>query len=298
MAGNLTAFDLAQLPPPDVVETLDFEAILASMLADLRARDPNFTSTVESDPAYKLLEATAYREIIVRQRINDAARRRLLAFATGGDLDQLAAFYGVQRLVVDPGNANTIPPIAPTFESDDAFRVRVRDRIMGSSAAGTAGWYRFHALTASGQIRDVAVDAPGGGQVRVTVLAKTATGAPTPEMIQAVSDVVLSPDVRALCHTVQVVPAQVVTIDVNANVRLLPNAQLSVIGDLETALRSAFEQARGLGWDVTESWLIARLQVPGVHSVELLAPTSNVSVAPNQCANLGTITLNYIGRGA
>ena len=33
-----SAIDLSQLPAPSVIEALDFETILAEMLADLRAR--------------------------------------------------------------------------------------------------------------------------------------------------------------------------------------------------------------------------------------------------------------------
>ena len=298
MAGTLTAFDLSQLPPPSVVESLDFEAIMASMLADLRARDPLFTAIVESDPAYKLLEVTAYRELILRQRVNDAARRRLLAFAAGADLDQLAAFYGVQRLVLDAGDATATPPVAATYENDTALRIRVREHTMGSSAAGTASWYKFHAMSASAHIRDVAVDAPEGGVVRISVLGDTVSGAPSEETLAAVSEVALSAGVRALCHAVQVQAAEVVTVNVAANITLLPTAQQTVIGDMSAALRTAFEQARGLGWDVTESWLVARLQVPGVHSVQIVAPAGNVAIEPNQCAALGAVELTYIGRGA
>lgn len=290
--------DLSSLAAPGVVETLEYEAIVSAMLADLRARDPSFTATVESDPAYKLIEVAAYRELIVRQRVNDVARRRLLAFASGADLDQLAAFYGVQRLVVDPGNPDAFPPVPPTYEADEAFRIRVRERIMGSSAAGSAAWYRFHALSASGLIRDVAVDAPAGGMVRVSVLGNAVDGTPTAETMDAVRAVVLSDDVRVLCHQVTVVPAEIITVNVAANITLLPTANPAVIGDLEAILRAAFEQSRGLGWDVTASWLVARLQVPGVHSVQLVTPAASVAVAPNQYAALGTVALTYTGRGA
>ena len=109
---------------------------------------------------------------------------------------------------------------------------------------------------------------------------------------EAVADVVTSDDVRALCHTVQVVAAELATVDVVANIRLQPTASASLIAEIESGLLAAFEQARGLGWDVTTSWLVARLQVPGVHSVDLVQPAANVVVAPNQCAALGAVTLN------
>ena len=46
----ISTLDLSLLPPPEVVEQLDYEAILAEMLADLRARDPVFDALVDSDP--------------------------------------------------------------------------------------------------------------------------------------------------------------------------------------------------------------------------------------------------------
>ena len=79
MAGSFTAVDLSRLVAPTVVETLDFETIFAAMLADLQARDSAFSALVESDPAYKILEVAAYRELLIRQRVNDAGRAVMLA---------------------------------------------------------------------------------------------------------------------------------------------------------------------------------------------------------------------------
>lgn len=296
MAGTLTQFDLSQLPAPTVVETLDFEQIFSEMLADFRTRDPAFTAVVESDPAYKILEVAAYRELILRQRINDTARRRLLAFANDGDLDQLAAFYGLQRLIVTPADDTVYPPIVEVKETDAVFRTRVRERIMGSSSAGTASWYRYHAMTASGTVRDAAVDSPGGGQVRVSVLSSVGDGTASAELLATVSDVVLSPSVRGLCHDVTVVSAEIITVDVEANLTLLPSANVGVLPDIEATLRAAVLASVGLGWDVTQSWLIARLQAVGVHHVELVGPAENIHVAPFQCVSIGTVTLNYVGR--
>jgi phage-related baseplate assembly protein len=101
----VTPISLDQLPAPDIIETLDFEVIVAQMIADLRLRDPEFTALVESDPAYKVLEVAAYRELLLRARINNAARSVMLAYANGSDLDQIAAIFNVGRL---PGVTVTI----------------------------------------------------------------------------------------------------------------------------------------------------------------------------------------------
>lgn len=295
MSETQLPLDLSLLPLPTVVEEISFETILAAELADLRSRDPAYTATVESDPAYKILEAASYRETLLRQRVNDAARRRLLAFAAGGDLDQLAAFYGVARQVIIPADLTASPPIDEVLETDASFRNRVREHIKGSSAAGTKSWYRYHALSATTGARDVEVDAPEGGTVRVSVLGNTDTGIPTEETLTAVSGVVLSDEIRGLCHAVSVVSADIVEVDIEANIKLLPTVQTTFIDTIDTAFRAAIEKSRGLGWDLTPSWIVANLQIAGVHSVELVTPEALISVAPNQCVHLQTLTLNYSG---
>lgn len=302
MSGTLSLFDLTQIPPPDVVETLDFETILAAELDDLRARFTaaglDYSATVESDPAYKLLEVASYREVLVRQRLNDVARRRLLAFAAGGDLDQLAAFYGVQRMLVTPADPSAVPPTAAVYEDDARFRSRVRDRIAGSSAAGSAAWYRYYAKSASGQVKDVAVDSPSGGIVRVSVLSREGNGTPSAQTLAAVAAVVQSDSVRGVCNTVQVTPASIVAFSVSATLRVLPSAPADVLATQEAALRNAFASSVGLGWDVTCSWLTACLQGVGVYDVALAQPATNVAIAPNECAALGTVSLTNGGTAA
>jgi len=113
MAGAYTSIDLSKLSPPNVVEQLDYEVILSAMIADLIVRDPVFTALVESDPAYKILEVAAYRELLLRQRVNDAAKAVMLAFAGRADLDQIGANFNVARLIIDPGDPTAIPPRPP-----------------------------------------------------------------------------------------------------------------------------------------------------------------------------------------
>ena len=67
-ASALARIDLARLPPPDVVETIDYEAVLSSMKADLMARAPELAPVLalESEPLVKLLEVAAWREMVLR----------------------------------------------------------------------------------------------------------------------------------------------------------------------------------------------------------------------------------------
>src|SRR5690606_3005832 len=91
------------LPQPSIIETLDYEAVLAELVADVVARFVDAgvdydVGNLATDPVKIILEACAYREILLRARINDAAKANLVPFSTGSDLDHLAAFYDVERL--------------------------------------------------------------------------------------------------------------------------------------------------------------------------------------------------------
>lgn len=276
----MATLDFSTIPDPTIIEALDFETILQEMIADLQARDPSYSEILESDPGVKILEVAAARELILRQRINDALQATLLRYAQGPDLDNLAAFYGVTRL---------------TDESDDALRSRVIDRIMGSSAAGGASWYRFHALTADPDVRDVSVSSPAPGEVLVAVLSKTGTGMASAELLEAVDAVLQSDSVRVVTDTVMTTGATITTVPVTASIYLLPNTPTTVFDGLQAALTAAFAAQSGLGWNVTRSWLIATLHAAGVQRVELTAPAADVICDPTTAPALGTITLTFAG---
>ena len=80
--SNFTPIDLSKLPAPDVIETLDFETLLTDYINDFIARNPNYATLLESDPAIILMQVVAYREMLLRARINEAAKANMLAYAT------------------------------------------------------------------------------------------------------------------------------------------------------------------------------------------------------------------------
>jgi phage-related baseplate assembly protein len=211
-----TAIDLSQLQAPAVVEPLDFETIFAAMLADLQARDATFSALVESDPAYKILEVCAYRELLIRQRVNDASRAVMLAYATGTDLDQIGAIFGVARLVITPADPDAIPPVAAVMESDADFRRRIQLSLEGFSTAGPEGAYVFHALAADGDVLDVSATSPDPGEVLISVLSRTGDGAADSGLIAAVETALNAENVRPLTDLVTVQSATIVDFEIEA----------------------------------------------------------------------------------
>lgn len=285
MAGSFTAVDLSQLAAPDVVETLDYEAILAAMLADLRARDPEFDALVESDPAYKILEVAAYRETIIRQRVNDGAQAVMLAYATGSDLDQIAANYNIERLVLDAGDPDAIPPVPPTYESDADLRRRVQLSFEGFSVAGPTGAYIFHALGADPDVLDASVASPTPGDVVVTILSRQGDGAPAAALLTTVDTTLSADDIRPLTDNVTVSGATIINYTVDATLTLYPGPDAAVVeAAAEAELQKYIDAQHRLGRDVTRSGIFAALHQPGVQNVTLTAPAADIVVADTEAS--------------
>ena len=155
--------DLSALPAPQVVETLDYASIRAALEGDLRELAPELDDPLaESSPLAKLLEAAAYREVTLRARVNAAARSVMLAYAGGGNLDNLAALFAVER---------------KAGEADAALRRRVLLALQGQSTAGPAAGYRRIALAAHADVADAAASSPSPGNVTVTLLPRLALAA-------------------------------------------------------------------------------------------------------------------------
>jgi phage-related baseplate assembly protein len=293
--ATFTPIDLSQVPAPSIVEALDYETILAAMVADLQARDPAFTALVESDPAYKILEVAAYREVLLRQRVNDACRQVLLAYAVGTNLDQLAALFGVQRLTIDPGDANAIPPVAPTLESDADLRRRVQLSLEGLSTAGPVGAYIYHALTVP-SIADASVESPDPGEVVVTVLARAGNGTPTSQDLTDVEVALNAEDVRPLTDQVTVQAATIVNYAITATIYTYEGPDpVTVIAAAQAAAETFVASSRKLGRDITLSAVYAALHQPGVQRVVLASPSANVVCTSAQAAHCTAITLTNGG---
>jgi phage-related baseplate assembly protein len=277
VTSAISSLDLSRLPAPNVVEALDFETIFAAMLADLRARDPIFDALVESDPAYKILEVAAYRELLVRQRVNDAARAVMLAFATGADLDQLGANKNVERLVLDPGDPDASPPIAPTYESDSDFRARIQLSPEGYTTAGSEGSYIFHGLSADADVKDVQAISPDPGVVDVYVLSRSGDGTASPELLDLVDATLNAADVRPLTDNVTVHSADVTAYQIEAELVMYPGPDAEVVRAAALAAVTQYAaDVHRLGYDVTLSGLYAALHQPGVQRVNLAEPVATL----------------------
>lgn len=287
--------DMTLLPPPAVIETLDFEAVYQSRLLQFQNLYPAFDQVLESDPAIKLLELAAWQELLMRQRINDAARGCMLAYAVGTDLDHLAANFQVQRLVITPADPDALPPIEAVLESDERLRERTQAALEGITTAGPRGSYRFHAMTASAQVADVGIDSPVPGTVRVTVLALADSGEPDAALLATVRTALNDEQIRPLCDLVTVQGPDILPSPITATL----HRQAGAAGDVaatnaRAALTEWLQTIRRLGAGLVRSGIDAALHQPGMHRVEIAEPAADILCTPTQWVRVTAISLTEV----
>lgn len=264
--------DLSQLPAPAVIEPLDFEVIFEALRDQVIAAAPELAPVLalESEPAVKVLQVIAYSKLHDRARVNDAARAVMLPFATGTNLAVLAALFGVVRASDEP---------------DSRLRERTRLALQAYSSAGPAGAYRYHAVSADTRVRDVLVDSPTPGLVRIVVMSEDGGGVPDTALLDAVRAAVGAEDVRVLTDTVEVIAAAPLNFTVDAGLTAESGAAAPVVlAAAEAALAEYLERRRQLGLRVTRTGLIAALHVEGVEAVTLTAPFADVAPGNHQFA--------------
>ncbi|MGX5664180.1 baseplate J/gp47 family protein [Diaphorobacter nitroreducens] len=275
--------DLQTLPAPRVVEELSFEAILAAAKADFAERmRPHLPAiadilALESDPVVKLLESHAYRELMFRARVNDAARAHLLAFATGTDLDHLAAMFGVQRM---PG------------ETDERLRTRLQLRIAALGAQGTREHYEFHAMTASPLVRAAQASQPQPGSVLVMLWVTDQAQAQA--VRQLVADALNADNARMLGVALSVAVAVPRPIAITARITRTRSAPANLMQQLADRLTAAFASMGTMATSVARSYITTVLHVEGVHAVDYpdaAAPQQLTPIAVGEYPALGAVQL-------
>ncbi|MCH9780615.1 MAG: baseplate J/gp47 family protein [Alphaproteobacteria bacterium] len=298
------AIDLSKLPVPDVIDPTGYDDIVAALvdamkaaLATVTVSDGTLFDTTRldlaSEPLRMLIEASAYREYILRFRINDAVRGTFLASATGNDMDNIAALYGIERL---------------PEEGDDALRIRTRDATETLTNAGTASSYRAHAnSTVSGYAypnpgnttitatigtvdhlvdpnetlsititpHDTAVTSPSGGVVDVKVIGDWAPNAPFAATANAglsttIDTVIAADDVRQITDTVQVTLGTVRQYQLTATLTIGegPTSE-AVTTAADAAVRAFAFDTLAIGTAVPRNGAIAALWQEGVENLNL-----------------------------
>ncbi|CAH9054887.1 hypothetical protein PSECIP111951_01130 [Pseudoalteromonas holothuriae] len=271
------AIELSRLAVPDVIENLQYEAIYKQMHEALLEAIPEYTS-LASDPATKLLEIAATRELLLRQRINDAARSVMVAYAQGKDLDHLGVLFGVERSV---------------NESDERYRLRIPLSLESHSMAGTMGAYEYQTMAATSDVRDVYVYSSKPGFVDVKVLPEQ--GAEPQQVAEKVNEYLNDEDIRPLTDYVQVHLVEPKKYDINAQVYLSELANKDqVAANINAKLATFIRDHYRLGQEVPHSGIIDTLHQFGVRKVKLTAPQDDIMCRFDEAAIADDINIDYL----
>lgn len=289
----------ANLQPMIVLEQIDVEQIIADRMSRLKelwaSYDPPSAAqydveTLEFDPIKINQEACAYFELMIRDRVNQAARSITLAYAIGSDLDAVASRYpgGVPRL---------------EGETDDRYRRRIWLSPNTLSAHGTAEAYEYWALTAEPALRDVTAIRSVQHDFYPTILITCLMGldaaspAPSQEQLVKIRSYIQSLSRQGLTDVISVNPPKIRDIEYTVRVWLYPGpAPDQTLAKIALNLQNLVDSQYWLGHDHTHTAIHAACSLSGVHHVDIEAPESDVMVPLDWVVRVTKITVTMAGR--
>lgn len=293
MTTSTTAIDLSQLPEPTIVEQIDYETILAEGIQDyydrMDATGVEYTKLRESDPAYKLAEVFAYREMLVRQRANDSAKAVLLAYAQGSDLDHKAAEKNLTRRLISEATETS----DAVYETDASLRKRVQLAPEGYTTAGSEGSYLFHGMNADSRVKDIQPFSPTEGVVSIYVLSTEGDGTASETLISLVDSALNQKEIRPLTDHVNVYSASIINYSVEAvlDTGSGPDSD-TILAAAAVALSNYTKEVHALNQKATISGIYKALQQDGVIDVDLIQPTQNVVADLGQAPYCNSVNIS------
>lgn len=283
--------DLSLLPAPTVVEQLDYEQLLevrkARIVALFAADEQSAIAAalaLESEPITVLTQENVERELNLRQRVNEAARAVLLAFARGPDLEHIAAEYKVARLVITPEDTTTSPPTPAVMELDEDLRDRAQLAWEGLSTAGPRGAYEFYARSAHGLIADASAISPEPCEVVVSVLSRDGIGIASTELLAAVARDLSDEDTRPIGDMLTVQSSAITTYRVVARLYMKsagPGRDVALAASRQAVL-AYVNRPRRQGLSVWRTAITAALHVEGVERLQLIEPATDIPLDRTQ----------------
>lgn len=290
----MATVDLSELPSPEIIATLDYETILNDVKTMIITAYPEekqpaiaAAMALESEPLNVIAQVIAYRELMLRQVINDGAAACMLSHATGSDLDNLVANNNTERLTVQEATDTT----DAVMESDAALRMRAQSAFEGLSVAGPTAAYEYFAKSASGKVLDAKASSPAPAEVVVSVLSTEGDGTASADLIAAVYARLSDESVRPVGDRLTVQSAEIINYDINATLYFYPGPESEPIAiAAEASLQKWLKSQWRIGLDVAKSAVSAALHVQGVQRVELDLP-ERIIISDTQAARCASVTI-------
>lgn len=182
-------------------------------------------------------------------------------------------------------------------ESDEALKERIRLAPQSFSNAGSTGAYKFHARSANPGIIDVSVTSPNPGQVNLYPLMTDGT-LPNTQVLNQVYAACNDERVRPLTDTVLVLAPVVISYDIELELILLNSAVPSEVESLviNSIQEYTNEKKHRLGLDIVKSEIVKiAKEVQGVYDVNVVQPSGNVIVQPEEVAICNNVNVSIVG---
>lgn len=294
--------DLSKLAPPAVIEKLNYEQLLAArkeafinLYPEAEREFWRARLNLESEPITKLLEENCYLQLLERDRINTAAQATMLAYATGSDLDVIAANFNVSRKIIQQANNQVTPPIPAVYEDDTALRLRAQLAFEGLSVAGPRAAYVYHGLSAHSDVADISVVSPTPAHVVVTVLSRKGQGTAAEDVLTAVRNRLNDDNIRPIGDRVTVQSATIAPYQIRAKLHIYRSPEYEPIKQVaQTNLEKYTEERHRLGRDISLSGIYAALHIEGVQRVELLEPSADIALTNDKASYCTAINLELV----
>ncbi len=318
-----TYIDLSTLPKPKIIEELDIEGIFNEALNGFKEHlnkqsgsDQIFDALLASDPAIKLIEYFAYREFLLRQRINDAFAQTLLAYARGNALDHMAAAWNISRGITEYNEKGE----ASSFQSDDDLRALVQLAPERITTAGSKLAYIFHALNLGHNsqkmevkkqgdslsviyhlgannnpllaVRDAGAHRPKAGHVHIAALSYADDGYMSDEALNALDHYLNGEFIRPLTDYVTVQQGINKDYTIHAKLELMQGVDPQMVLDDAKANIEAFVQQRyRLGETASIAGIYDAIHTSNVRSVRLIEPEEDQACLWNEAPRCIDIVL-------
>ena len=316
--------DFSGLSAPALIEELDFETVYAERKAAFLAlysdatvkAEMSKTLERESDPVVKLLQESAYREVLFRQQRNDDVKALLVLYSSGSNLDQLVVDRGLKRLIITPADNTVVPPVDAVYESDQDLKERYLLAMDGLSVAGPVSSYQFYAESADGRVGDVSVVSP---QVDLDNLVlenltkaqlielignlfyldiyilqnDSESGVATQELINIVQLALDDETVRPCCDKAVVKSVAVVSYSIAATIYAKQTAQAAAVLEIaQQNLQNYVAEQKRIGRSIRRSAIYAALHVDGIEHVNITSPNADIVIDATQAGHCTNIDIS------
>ena len=262
--------------PLIALSRLDLPDIVADSDSDSR-------QSIEGPVLVKAFQgAIQHRQALIKNQINETARAVLLATASAGALDQVAALYGIKRLQITPADPKASPPVEAVMESDDRLRLRARLSLQAMTQSGCEGAYLFYALSASARIKDISVynEEHRPEKINMVVLSDHLRGDSSTENDGILTSVREAMQRRAsVTDTISVRWATIVECPVEAKLTIQPGYDAETIyKEVVRNTQNLLKENHRLGKNIIRNEFFSAMYLPGVECVNLIKPDRDIAV--------------------